>query len=80
MIGLTIMEISREQMAVIVQWYLNNNLLNITFQKHHQSVVENVHQRSNGRFVVEFVAENAKGKEITVNAAVGGADHVPNER
>jgi hypothetical protein len=60
MIGLTIMEISAEQMQGIVQWYLNNNLLNVTFQKHHESVVENVKQRSNGRFVIEFVAKNAE--------------------
>ena len=79
MIGLTIMDISREQMIAIVQFYLNNNLLNVTFQKHHQSVVEDVHQRSKGRFMVEFVAENATKKEAVKNAVAGDAN-VPNER
>ena len=62
MIGLTIMEISAEQMQEIVQWYLNNNLLNTTFQKRHESVVEDVRQRNNGRFVVEFRAKAERPK------------------
>lgn len=64
MIGLTIMEISSEQMQAIVQWYLNNNLLNITFQKHHKSQVESVRQRSGGRFVIEFRAQADKSDAL----------------
>lgn len=67
MIGLTVMEISTEQMQAIVQWYLNNNLLNVTFQKHHESVVEDVRQRSNGRFVIDFRAKAEKPKTLAVD-------------
>lgn len=73
MIGLTIMEISREQMLAIVQYYLNNNLLNITFQKHHESVVKDVRERSSGRFVIQFVATKTANAK-TATAGAGGSD------
>lgn len=79
MIGLTVMEISAEQMQAIVQWYLNNNLLNVTFQKHHESVVEDVRQRSSGRFMIEFRAKAERPKTSAsdpsrpTTEAIGGA-------
>ena len=76
MIGLTVMEISAEQMQAIVQWYLNNNLLNVTFQNHHESVVEDVRQRNNGRFVIEFRA----AKKAAVATAKPANDHATSER
>lgn len=71
MVGLTIMDISREEMNAIVQYYLNSNLLNTTFQEHHKSVVEEVRQRSNGRFVIEFRAQ--KKAVVAVQAAAAGS-------
>jgi hypothetical protein len=52
--GLTIMDIDPDEMVAIVQYYLNNNLLNTTFREYHKSIVEDVRQRSNRRFVIEF--------------------------
>jgi hypothetical protein len=80
MIGLTIMDIHEDEMKAIVQFYLNNNLLNVVFKEHHQSVVEAVRQRSNGRFVIEFreakgrkkTVEQVKVEATTVGASVGG--------
>ena len=54
MLGLTIMDIHEDEMKAIVQHYLNTNLLNTTFRDYHASVVEEVRQCSNGRFVIEF--------------------------
>ena len=68
MIGCTVMDISREEMIAIVQFYLNSNLLNVTFQKHHKSVVRHVHQRSSGRFAIEFLSE-AEANQNPVNDA-----------
>lgn len=48
------MEISESEMMAVVQFYLNNNLLNTTFQKQHTARVTHVRERSNGRFVIEF--------------------------
>lgn len=71
MVGLTIMDISEEEMNAIVQHYLNSNLLNTTFQEHHKSVVEEVRQRSNGRFVIEFRAQ--KKTVVAVQSAAAGS-------
>lgn len=75
--GLTIMDIHQDEMRAIVQYYLNNNLLNTTFQKHHESVVEEVRQRSNGRFVIEFRAAKKAAiintKAVSAGAATGGS-------
>lgn len=65
MLGLTIMDIHQDEMRAIVQYYLNNNLLNTTFQDHHKSVVEEVRQRSNGRFVIEFREQKQSVAPIT---------------
>ena len=54
MIGSVIMEISETEMAAAVEFYLNRNLLNVTFESHHKATVTTVRQRSNGRFVIEF--------------------------
>jgi hypothetical protein len=74
MIGLTIMDIYPDEMRAIVQFYLNNNLLNTAFQDHHKSVVEDVRQRSNGRFVIEFREQKSVAvvKPERVAASAGG--------
>lgn len=73
MIGLTIMDIHPDETRAIVQYYLNHNLLNTTFQVSHASVVEEVRQRSNGRFVIEFREQGkpAVAKVTTRTAAIG---------
>ena len=60
MIGKTIMEVSQSEMIAIVQYYLNNDLLNTAFQTRHKSIVEDVRQRSSGRFVIEFIPAETK--------------------
>lgn len=54
MIGTTVMDISESEMIAAMQFYLNSNLLNTTFQDRHKSVVTAVRQRSSGRFIIEF--------------------------
>lgn len=54
MIGTIIMEISELEMVAAMEFYLNKNLLNVTFESHHKATVTAVRQRSNGRFVIEF--------------------------
>lgn len=66
------MEIDHEEMKAIVQYYLNNNLLNATFQKQHTSGVLNVRQRSNGRFVIEFIQHPETTKSMSKAATGGG--------
>lgn len=67
--GRTVMEISREEMTAIVEFYLNNNLLNTTFQEHHKSKVVDVKERKvSGRFVIEF--EAAKQVKVSLTEIV----------
>lgn len=63
------MEISREEMVAIVEFYLNNNLLNVTFKEYHRSKVLDVKERKvSGRFVIEF--EAAKQVRASLTEAV----------
>jgi hypothetical protein len=78
MIGLTIMDVHEDEMRAIVQFYLNNNLLNTAFQKHHESAVESVRQRSNGRFTIEFRARKQSTEAVVkmdaAHAVAGGGN------
>jgi hypothetical protein len=65
------MDIHPDEMRAIVQFYLNNNLLNTTFKEHHKSIVEDVRQRSNGRFIIEFRASKAAVVADVADAASG---------
>lgn len=73
MIGLTVMEISHEEMVAVVQFYLNNDLLNTTFQDRHKSVVEDVRQRKDGRFIIEFSAKEEQMKITSLTAGAANA-------
>jgi PBP1b-binding outer membrane lipoprotein LpoB len=53
MTGHVIVEVSKEEMAAMVAYYLNNTLLNHTLEPKHHLFVRSVRQRSNGRFVID---------------------------
>ena len=55
MIGTVIMDISHAEMVAAVQFYLNRSVFDSdTVRTYHKATVVRVHQRTNGRFVIEF--------------------------
>ena len=56
MIGRVIMEIGKQEMIAMVQYYLNNSAFDAELhsRKYHRAHVVEVRQRSNGRFVIDF--------------------------
>lgn len=52
MIGTAQMRISKEQMIAIVEYYLNKNLFNTTFEPQHKVKVVDQIRKSGDRFVI----------------------------
>lgn len=62
LIGKVTMEVSKEQMAAMVEYCLNNDVFYTTLRKQNRATVRKVRQRESGTFVIEF-----EGPELTAN-------------
>lgn len=67
MIGHVIMEIERDEICAAIQFYLNKSVFNTLSSDYHKATVTDVHQRSNGNFIIEFHGQPPKQTEIEDN-------------
>lgn len=66
MIGTVIMEISQAEMTAAMQYYLNYSVFKIdALREYHKATVIKVHQRSNGRFSIEFDGQPEPEEDVT---------------